>query len=389
MIFKSSYPNAPDVSVVISGQSVDYTTIQKITVDVHENMHDLATITFTGLIPRGVTEYIGAPVYISIAINESRFTEFHGYVSFIEPVMETRKGLINDSPIQTAVMTCMGASFVMTQKKNRTWDNITVPQLVQKIADTYNYSFAVPSDTFTWKRLLQNYQSDWELLKNTCNSAGYYLTTSNTHIHVYDPFKVFARQMPYVELLTVRGALGDLQYAPGRIMEFRGVFGDITEDGEVFKYNYVGIDSAGTVVTSDTSSEDFTALGELYERKYTSEITTNVDSVEMLNRLTNSSTKRYYPFTATVKVTGVPDPVPGSVVKVDNYNSSFDGYWLVRGVRHEITRSNYLTELTIATDSTNGALPEQKPGAAFKTPPVPALRDDVWESSVAFEDIYA
>lgn len=389
MIFKSSYPNAPDVAVVISGQSVDYTTIQKITLDVHENMHDLATITFTGLIPKGVTDYIGAPVYISISINESRFTEFHGYISFIEPVMETRKGLVNNSPIQTAVVTCMGASFTMTSKKNRTWENITISQLVQQVADQYNYSFAVPNDSFTWKRLLQSQQSDWEFLKNTCNNAGYYVTTSNTHIHVYDPFKAFARQMPYVELLTVRGSQGDLQYAPGRIMEFRGIFGDITDEGDVFKYTFIGIDSAGTLVTADSSAEDFTSLGELYERKYTSEVTTNVDSIEMLNRLTNASTKRYYPFNATVKVTGVPDPVPGSVVKVDNYNSYFDGYWLVRGVRHEITRSNYMTELTIATDSTNGSLPERKPGAAFKTPPVPSLRDNVWESSVSFEDVYA
>lgn len=388
MIFKSSYPNAPDVAVVISGQSVDYTTIQKVVLEITENLHDLATITITGLVPKGITDYIGAPVYISIAITESRFAEFHGYVSFIEPVMETRKGLINDSPVQTAVVTCMGASFNMTSKNNRTWDNVTMAQLVKKIADTYNYSFAVPADNFTWKRLLQSNKSDWEFLKDVCNSAGYYLTTSNTHIHVYDPYKVIARKLPYVELLTVKGAQGDLAYGPGRIMEFRGLFGDVTDEGEVFKYKYVGIDSSGTVVTADSSSEDFTHLGQLYERKHTSEVTTNVDSVEMLNRLTTASTKRHYPFNASVKVTGVPDAVPGSVVKVDKYDSNFDGYWFVRGVRHEVTRSNFMTELSISTDSTNGIGPEYRSGAAFKSPPVPVLQDGVWRSSLAFEDVY-
>jgi hypothetical protein len=355
----------------------------------HENMHDLATITFSGLIPKGITDYIGAPVYISIAVNETRYVEFHGYVSFIEPLMVTRAGLINNSPVQQAVATCMGASFMMTSKKNRTWENITVPQLVRKIADTYNYSFAVPNDNFTWKRLAQSGKSDWEFLKTVCNDSGYYITTSNTHIHVYNPYKTIARQMPYVELLNVRGTQGNLDYAPGRIMEFNGVLGDITEEGDVFKYRYVGIDSSGTVVTANSDDDEYTHFGKLYERKYTSEVTTNVDSIEMLNRLTDASMKRYYPFNASVKVTGVPDPVPGSVVRVDNYDSNFDGFWLVRGVRHEVTASNYLTELQISTDSTNGSLPELQPGAAFKKPPVPTLRNDVWEASVVSEDVYA
>ena len=42
MIFKSSHPGSPNVSVVLSGVSVDYTTIQSVTVDIQENMHDMA-----------------------------------------------------------------------------------------------------------------------------------------------------------------------------------------------------------------------------------------------------------------------------------------------------------------------------------------------------------
>ena len=181
---------------------------------------------------------------------------------------------------------------------------------------------------------------------------------------------------------------GGLDYAPGRIMEFNGIFGDITDEGDFFKYRYVGIDSNGTVVTADATADDYTHFGQLYERKYTSEVTTNVDSVDTLNRLTNASMKKHYPFNATVKVTGVPDPVPGSVVRVDNYDSNFDGLWLVRGVHHEVTLFNYFTELSISTDSTNGALPTDQPGAAFKSPPIPMLRDDVWEASVVSEDVY-
>jgi phage protein D len=389
MIFKSSYPNSPDVSVVISGVSVDYTTIQSVSIETNENMHDIATITFSGFLTKGITDYIGVPIYISIGVSNTRFISFYGHISFIEPVMETRKGLVNNSPVQTAVATCMSASYDMSDTKNKIWQKITLSNLVQSIASTYDYSYSVPIDDYIFNSLLQNGISDWDLLKKACTSIGYCMTTSGTHIHVYDPYKAISRQLPYVELLTVRGALGNMDYRPGNIMEFRGLFGDITLDGAVSNYNFIGVDSSGTVLTSSTSDTNFTKLGEAVERKYTQEVATNVNSIQELNRYAEASTKGNYPYNATAVVTGVPDPVPGSVVKIDNYDSYFDGYWLVRGAKHMVTRSNYLTELVISTDSNNGVKPVNQPGSAYKTPPVPKLSGNRWISSVEFADVYA
>jgi phage protein D len=388
MIFKSTHPGSPEVSVILSGVSVDYTTIQSVTVDLHENMHDMATITFSGLIPVGITDYINAPVYISIAAGVGRIVEFFGYVTFIEPLMETRKGLINNSPVQSAVATCMGASDDLSLPKHRTWEKVTLPQLVEKIATSYGYSYAVPADSFVWQRLLQNGISDWELLLKACQTIGYSLTTSATHIHVYDPYKTISRQLPYAELVTVKGASGDIQYAPGRIMEFKGLFGNTTLDGTVYNYDFVGLDSAGKLVKGSTSDESFSKYGELVERVKGAEATANVVSQEMLNKVVEASTKTTYPYNATVVTTGIPDPVPGSVVKIDKYASNFDGFWLVRGIKHTISRSNYVSELEISTDSTTGKQYGSVPGSAFKTPPVPQISKAHWVSSVDFGDIY-
>jgi phage protein D len=172
-------------------------------------------------------------------------------------------------------------------------------------------------------------------------------------------------------------------------MEFRGLFGDVTLDGPVSNYNFVSVDSSGTVLTSNSDDTNFTKLGEAVERKYTQEVATNVNSIEELNKYAEASTKTNYPYNATAVVTGVPDPVPGSVVKIDNYDSYFDGYWLVRGAKHIVTRSNYLTELTISTDSNNGATPIKQPGSAYKLPPEPRLSGNYWLSSTEFADVYA
>lgn len=388
MIFKSSFPNAPDVSVVISGVAVNYSSIESVKVDLSENMHDIATIKFVGLPTNAVTDYIGAPVFISIANNPARVSNFYGYVSFVEPEIISRRGLINDSPIQKANVVCMGASYDMTNQKNKIWENISLPSLVEYIASTYNYTFSVPSDYFVWKRLLQTQQSDWQLLKEACNAIGYYMTTNGTHIHVYDPYKAIARQLPYAELKSVRGSNGDPSYVPGRIMEFSGTFGDITKKGRIMDIEMIGIDSSGTVITAD-SGDASTGLGEAVSSRYRDQIGTNVTSIEMLNKYATAAVKSYYPFDANVVVTGIADPVPGSVVKIDNYDSDFDGYWLVRGVSHTVTRSNFLTELSISTDSKKGILPEVSPTAAFTDPPSPRLTtDNRWESSIVFQDVY-
>lgn len=389
MIFKSNFPNSPDVSVVLSGVSVDYTSIQTVTIDIAENQHDMATIEFVGLLPRAITDYVGTPVYIAISVSPAQITSFYGYVTYVEPEMTTRLGLVNNSPVQAATVVCFGASYDMSSTKNKVWENITIPNLVEKLADTYNYSYSVPSDYFVWNRLLQNQQSDWSFLKETCSAIGYLLTTNGTHIHVYDPYKAIGRKLPYVELVTVRGASGDMVYVPGRIMEFTGTFGNVTPEGNSNRLDYVGIDSSGKPISSAIDGDTFSKLGEVVPSRYTTTVNTNVSSVEMLNRFASGEVRKNYPYNAKVVVTGIPDPVPGSIAKIDNYDSNFDGYWIVRSVKHTVTRSNFLTELTISTDSTNGKSPEVDPVTAYAQPPVPVLSTtNIWNASKASGEVY-
>jgi phage protein D len=388
MIFKNKFPNAPDVSVLLSGVSVDYTSVQTVTIDIAENKHDMATIEFVGLLPKAITDYVGAPVFISISVSPAQITSFYGYVTYVEPEMITRKGLINNSPVQAATVVCFGSSYDMSNTKNKVWENVTLPNIVETFANAYNYSYCVPDDRFVWNRLLQNQQSDWAFLAETASSIGYLLVTNGTHLNLYDPYKAIGRKLPYVELLTVRGALGDLEYVPGRIMEFTGTFGDVTPDGDSNRHEYIGIDSSGRAIKSTTSNEIYSQLGEAVPSRYTTTVNTNVSSIGMLNKFADGAIRMSYPYNAKVTVTGIPDPIPGSIAKIDNYDSNFDGYWLVRAVKHTVTRSNFLTELTISTDSTNGKNPEVRPVAAYNVPPNPVLINGIWSSSRAFGDVY-
>jgi phage protein D len=389
MIFKNKFPNAPDVSIVISGVAVDYTSIETVSFELTENAHDIASITFAGLIPDAITDYVGAPVFISIGINPTRYTSFYGYVSYVSPESITRRGLINNSPFQRATAVCFGASYDMSENKHNVWENTSIPLIVEKLANQYKYSYSVPNDYFTWGRLLQNGISDWDFLKQICSSVGYGMHVSGTHINIYDPYTLLARKLPYVEMLSLRGTNLDLTYAPGRIMEFSGTFGDVTPDGDSADYEYTGIDTTGRSVVVHVGTEYSTNLGEVVPAGYTHYETVNTGSVEMLTKYAVGRMKKRYPYNAKVVLTGVPDPIPGSIAKVDNYDSKFDGLWIVKSVKHTVTRSNYLTEAVIATDSTNNASPTIVPTTAFLTPPEPTLQNNTWMASQMDGVVYA
>ena len=111
MIFKSSFPNSPAVKITIDGVPVDYTSIESAEFSFAENEHDFAEFTFTGLVPKAVTDYLNRPVYISIQYSPTQVSNFYGYVAFIEPEAVTRKGYVNKSPIQKAHVVCFGASY--------------------------------------------------------------------------------------------------------------------------------------------------------------------------------------------------------------------------------------------------------------------------------------
>lgn len=331
---------------------------------------------------------MGAPVFVSIASSPAAVCNFYGYVAYSQPESHTRKGTVNKSPFQVTKIVCFGASYDMKAQKNKAWSDISLPILVDSIASTYNYSYSVPEDYFTWPRLVQSKQSDWALLSSAAQSLGYGMTVNGTHIHIYDPYKAISRRLPYVELKTLRGTSGSPKYIPGAVMEFNGTFGDITPDGTSNKFEFVGIDNTGNVVTVDTD-EMWTQLGERVPERFTDQITANTASVDMLSRFAKAKKKMTYPYNATAVVTGVAEAMPGSVAKLDNYDSNFDGYWIVKSVCHTITRSNFVTEMKLSTDATSKSEPTVEPTSAYEEPPAPRLSySDRWESSKEYNNVY-
>lgn len=387
MIFKSDFPNSPTVRMAIDGVAVDYTSVESLEISFNENEHDYAKFTFTGLIPRAVTEYLNRPVYISIAASPDRKAVFYGYVGYIEPEAITRKGHINNSPIQRAHLICFGTSYDMKEHHSSIWNGYSISKIVSKLSEKYKYSYAVPQDSFTIPRLVQHNESDWSLLVKACRMVGYRVTVSNAHIHVYDPYRTIARSMPFAQLTTITEQVENISYQPGRVMEFTGSFGQLTPKGSSNNFDVQTLDNQGNLKTYKTSSESM-GLGEVLESRFTDTVALNAPSQETVTKYAIATIKNRAPFHAHAVVTGIPELLPGSLVNLTGYDSRFDGFWMVSGVRHKVTRSNYISELDLVKDSTNAKEPVVVSGNIYVSPDDPILRQETWIAAVQDGQIY-
>ncbi|MBU91894.1 MAG: hypothetical protein CL475_05685, partial [Acidobacteria bacterium] len=95
---KEAAPHSVDVS--IDGVAVDYTTVERVDIDLRENEHDLATLVLAGISPLSITDYVDRPVKIKIGVSYSEGFTFCGYVNHVKPSHKVTSGRVNGSLFQ-------------------------------------------------------------------------------------------------------------------------------------------------------------------------------------------------------------------------------------------------------------------------------------------------
>lgn len=385
MIFRNAYNDAPLLSVLVNRGTVPDRQIVAVELTMSENKHDMAIITYSGFPGLAVTEYIGLPVSINLGNNEANVVTFVGYVAYVDIEANSRMGVVNDSLIQAARVVCFGSSYEMKQIKSRVYTDTTLSKLVADIAKTYKLSYSVPSNNYTFKVIEQAGKSDWEMLVDTANSIGYYVTVSGTHIHVYDTFSSYFRSIPPVVL----SSLGEsTQRQPGAIYEFKGTFGDVTPDGEHADWSLKSFDVLRKEIEVSSVNGKRSGLGKALVPRFTHELAMNAVSQDALRQFVNKYTKQGFPMNAEVSVMGNTSALPGRLALVSKYDSKFDGYWFISEVKHVVNSAHFVTTLKIKTDSTNELGIQQIPGSVYREPPQPILSNNRWVSSREFSYVY-
>lgn len=385
MIFRNAYNDAPLLSVSINRGTVPDNRIVSVELNMSENKHDMAVITYSGFPGLAVTEYIGLPVAINLGNNETNVVTFVGYVAYVDIEANSRMGIVNESLIQAARVVCFGSSYEMKQIKSKVYTEITLPKLVANLAKTYKMSYSVPNNNYTFKVVEQSGISDWEMLVETANSIGYYVMVSGTHIHVYDTFSPYFRSTPPTLLLS----LGEsTRRQPGAIYEFKGTFGDVTPDGEHANWSLKSFDVLRKEIEVNSINSKKSGLGKVLTPRFTHEIAMNAVSQDALKQFVNKYTKQGFPMNAEASVIGTASALPGRLALVSKYDSKFDGYWFISDVKHTVNNAHFVTTLKLKTDSTNELDLQPIPGSVYRDPPVPILSNNRWISSREFAYVY-
>ena len=382
MIFKSASPLSPSVSMVINNVPVDYMSLQAINIELSENMHNLAVLTFAGMDPQLIDRYINVPISFTISFPSQESYNFVGYIVFLEPHADATQGLVNSSPFQIVQAYCLGASYVMKSSRSLVHENKTLSEIAVDIANKYKFSVSVPNDPHRFSRLVQSSQSDWSFLIQTASRYGYSVMVDGTHINIWDPFKSRTHYKTYTVLNTIRGTNGDITPIPGQILKFNGSIGIVTPNGARTPDTIYSLDKDGNLISvGNRNSTETSGLATPVLSAFTNTLNVNADSYEMAETLVSGALRRKFPMTATLDVVTSLYLKPGRIVKINEYNTQFDGFWYVRKVRHSMNQSVMTTSIDIARDGLDGEQPQTMAAEFYKEPPQPVLLQGSWAAS--------
>jgi hypothetical protein len=376
MIYKSSSPLSPAVTVVIDGVPVDYSSIVGAELMLEENKHDLLIIKLLGVPPQVLHEYLTAPVVFTIDSGTLRTQKFVGYVSNIEPVSQTNHGFVNGSPFQQVDVYCVGASFSMKVTNSKSWNPPTLNNVVSSMSKKYGFSADFPKSKYVPINITQTAESDWEFLVKTVNKYSFKVTVHGTHIHVWDTYSATGRSSSYHELFTPDSQMGP---HPCTIMNFDGFFGSLSPTGYSSSTTVAYLDRQGSSFQVNTRTlRDRSGLGRAVKPGVENFVSSSTQSFEEAQKELLRIRKNNMPFNAKVQVSAGAGIVPGGVVNVLNYGSEFDGLWYVKSVKHVLQQNHYTTDLELTKDALYTKNNEIKPVTKFRIPSDSIVVDKKW-----------
>jgi phage protein D len=229
---------------------------------------------------------------------------------------------------------------------------------------------------------LQTSESDWQFLVRYSETLGYKVTCHGTHIHIFDPHRARDRSTSLHTLITGR-AVADARPMPGTVIKFEGEFARRQADGEYMDTVVPVTYPDGT--TFDVRTSEVMKLSS--PARFENRLTEDVGSYAEALRLVRAAGRDVYDYTAEANVVGMVGCVPGGMVKLNEYNAQFDGWWYVNEVTHKANTSAFTTELCLARNAASEL--EQSSGVArFQTPPPPAAINNEFRASRTYYNVY-
>jgi hypothetical protein len=109
----------------------------------------------------------------------------------------------------TVGLRLMGTGMRLRDKKHRSWNNSTVPDVVQQICGEHRLNLVIDGSKVRWTRLVQDGVSDWTFIMDLAKKMGWWAYLDNTTLFVLDPDQMIFRpnSTPVIDLSGTSGPL--------------------------------------------------------------------------------------------------------------------------------------------------------------------------------------
>jgi hypothetical protein len=364
-------------------------SVQRVKVSFSENQHDIAALELVGVPTEYIHQYVDKPIQLFVQISGGKQFQFFGYVSHVEARSVTHEGTVDGQPFQLYTMVCVGSSHLLRGVDTRAWENVSLETIVSEISKKYRFGYTIPKDAYVFKRLVQTEESLWKLIVKACNQLGYCVTLSNSHIHIWDIDKAFAHQPSYTVL---RGTLNkQIVYSPspGDIISIDSTIGASDVVTQVGNKTIAYLNNDGVLLDVDAFQVVNTQPTVITETsRFGSTLSVSVDSFEEAKRYVQSKTKQTNQHFAEVLIFGDPSIRPGGVVSINGYKGTFDGFWYVESVSHELLTDSLTTVLKLKKKGNYAVLPKFPLVKKYVPAPLPILINNTWVQQKEYTDVY-
>jgi phage protein D len=338
-------------------------TTQPAMIDLYQKQyqHDILTLEYRSESPLWIdTLKTGTPVSFTWR-QETVVKNWIGYVSSIQKV---------NAPQRTNIMqvVCVGATFPMKQRVTRIFENKTIPQVVQLIAEGFGFSVLTDSHPQVFDQLAITGNSYWEWINEQAKRIGYGVIVDGMNF-VFRPLdKLINMTFSNAPVMSLgnAGAPFNTQYLDRTLDQFKIILGDNVEASSNWRAvkNVGGVDpeTSELFLSKSSPAEGSDPLRETVSPVLFDEFRTDrvINSrVASDQAALAAAAMARFGIPATIMGQGDPRIRPFGVIYVAGTGVTTDGYWMVTEARHKFHKiGDYMIDLSVSTDGVGDAVVE-------------------------------
>lgn len=343
-----------------TGTNVSFPTIPTLTsqprrIDLYQKQynHDILTLEF----PTESTSWFesmntGVPVQMSWK-QDTLDKNWIGYVASISKTNSPQR-------MNSMVVMCVGATFVLKEKVTRVFVNTTIPNAIKTIVESYGFKFAGEAHPQVFPQLIIPGVSYWEWIAEQAKRIGYGIIVDGMDFIMRPIDKLIDMGFSNAAVLAMGNSNipFNTQYLDRTLDQFKITRGDFVEESQNLRAikNVGGVDPiTGDIIlsSSDPSTAGTnlrTSTSDVLFQEYRTDRVVN-SAVDGISAATGAAQLSRFGIPASANGQGDPRIRPFGTVLISGTGALTDGFWIVREVQHMFHKiGDYQVILKLATD---------------------------------------